>query len=131
MNAIRPFHAAALIAVVLFSFAIVAQERESILPPPIDNKECLGSEVIFHGKPDNFGGGPDATTPSPALAAMLSTLHPATYDVDLPNKNFGDSFRVCLCRACTAKVEIRVRKVSPPNTDLPKNDAYSIGVAPS
>jgi hypothetical protein len=67
-------------------------------------------------------------TPSPQLTAYLSTLHPAGYNVTQPNHNFGDSFHVCVCEVCSAKLEIRVAQTTP--RDLPGNDGYTVGIAP-
>ena len=67
-------------------------------------------------------------TPSPQLTTYLSTLHPAGYNVTQPNHNFGDSFHVCVCEVCSAKLEIRVAQTTP--RDLPGNDGYTVGIAP-
>jgi hypothetical protein len=67
-------------------------------------------------------------TRSPQLQTYLNALHPAGYNLDSPNHNFGDSFRVCLCEVCSATLEIRVKQTT--QADIPDNDGYTVGVAP-
>lgn len=94
-----------------------AQEAIAVPPPPFPQK-CTITTVQTKTN----------ATPSPQLQTMLSALHPAGYNVTQPNHNFGDSFRVCACEICSAKLEIRVGQTTP--RDLSGNDAYNIGIAP-
>lgn len=59
--------------------------------------------------------GVESSSPSPALARFLSGL----------NGVFGDSFRLCSCEVCKAKLEIRVEKTAPR-----ANDSIIVGIAP-
>lgn len=97
--------------------------------PDANRKKCTTTTTYIHGLQDNFGGGPDPTTPSPALAAFLGTLaNPATYDYNAPNNHFGDSFRICGCKNCGGTLEVGVRHTNP--VDVPLNDGIAVGLAP-
>lgn len=90
---------------------------------------CTTTTTYVHGLQDNFAGGPDPTTPSPALAAFLAPLaNPAAYDYQKPNNHFGDSFQICGCKTCGGRLEVRVRRTNPPDTFI--NDGITVGVAP-
>lgn len=91
-------------------------------------RKCSITTVYLKGLNDNFAAPADPTHPSPALATFLTNLHPVGYDVDQPNHAFGDSFRLCACETCSARLEIRVKKTTQP--DNPKNDDIYVGVAP-
>jgi hypothetical protein len=91
-------------------------------------RKCSITTVYLKGVNDNFASPADPTHPSPALAAFIANLHPVGYDVDQPNHAFGDSFRLCACETCSARLEIRVKKTS--HADNPKNDDIYVGVAP-
>lgn len=117
---------AAICGIAILTAAAFAQPAAAPTPGPV--KGCTTTTVYVHGQMDNFGGGPDPTTPSPALAAFLAPLHPATYDVGQPNYNFGDSFQICGCKTCGGTLEIGVRKTNP--VDIPLNDGITVGVAP-
>lgn len=96
--------------------------------PPM-KAECTTTTTYIHGLQDNFTGGPEPTTLSPALAAFLAPLaNPATYDYQKPNNHFGDSFQICGCRTCGGTLEIRVQRTNPPNGS--DNDGITVGVAP-
>src|SRR5437763_17012741 len=107
----------AILASLILMSAASAQEVQA---PPVDGipKKCTITTVQTKS----------VATPSPQMQALLSKLHPAGYNNTQPNHNFGDSFRVCLCEICTAKLEIRVAHTTP--IDLATNDGYDVGIAP-
>ena len=119
-----------LILILTFSalaMTLAAQEERKAIPSPqpIVSK-CSITVTDVEGIPDNFGGTAEATTPSPALAAFL--IAPTRqYDGTGCDKRFGESFRLCTCETCGAKLEIQVRRCSP---GAGSNDGYTVGIAP-
>lgn len=117
-------------AILLLSGAVGAQEPQlstDRVPGPT-SKGCTITTTYLKGNVDNFASPADPTTQSPALAQFLQPLNPAGFDVDQPNHNIGQSFALCSCEICSAKLEIRVRIVSA--KDVYPNDGYYVGVAP-
>ena len=108
--------------------AQVASKAPVDLAPPRPQARCTITTTYNKGNADNFAAPSDPTTPSPALAAFVANLHPVGYDVDQPNHAFADSFRLCACETCGAKLEIVVKKTT--QRDTPSNDDIYVGVAP-
>jgi hypothetical protein len=89
---------------------------------------CTVTTTILKGKTDNFASPADPTWAGPALTQYLSTRNPVGFDVDQVNHYVGQSFPVCACETCSAKLEIRVRIAA--QKDTYPNDSYVIGLAP-
>lgn len=92
--------------------------------------KCSITLTDVEGVVDNFGGGIDATTLSPALTAYLAANPPKSqYDQPGCDKHFGESFRLCTCENCGARLEIQVRKCGTPKPQQ-ENDHWYVGIAP-
>ena len=116
-----------LLALLCAAATALAQQPANVPPPPL-NGHCTRTTVDLEGLQDNFGGPSEPTTPSPALQAYLATHNGVGYDTAQPNHHVGESFLVCPCEACGAKLEIRVRHTNP--LDVWNNDNYTVGIAP-
>jgi hypothetical protein len=116
-------------------FAVILLAGSALAQTPVARTDtvavpgarCPVTTTIELGIADNFVG-PEPAHPSPALTTFLASLHAVGYDVDQPNHAFGDSFRLCACEFCSAKLEIRVKKTT--QRDNPANDDIYVGVAP-
>jgi hypothetical protein len=92
--------------------------------------KCSITLTDVEGIQDNFSGGIDATTLSPALTAYLAANPPKSqYDEPGCDKHFGESFPLCTCETCGARLEIRVRKCGT-TVKLQDNDHWFVGIAP-
>jgi len=109
----------ALLAMLAFGPMMFAQTpMVAQTPPAPPTRGCPNTTVITK----------TSQTLSPQLHTYLNTLHPAGYNLDSANHNFGDSVRICPCEVCSAMLEIRVKPTH--DADIPQNDGYTVGVAP-
>ena len=96
-------------------------------PVPVLLK-CSITTIDVEGVNDGFAGGLDPTSTSAALTAFLAAIPPRSqYDETGCDKKFGETFRLCGCETCGARLEIRVRRCAP---NAGSNDGYTVGVAP-
>src|SRR5947209_564755 len=89
-------------------------------------KSCTVTTTYVKGIQDNYALPIEQTTYSPALAALMATLHPIQFDEDLANHQLGQSFQLCSCEVCSAKLEIGVRITK--TRDIFANDGITVGV---
>jgi hypothetical protein len=115
----------------IFAGALTAAaqtERRIAFPPPPVALKCSITTTDTEGVADNFGGGIDPTTLSPALTAYLNANPPRSqYDQPGCDKHFGESFKVCSCETCGGRLEIVVRRCG---SNMDTNDGFVVGVAP-
>jgi len=105
---------------------VSTDNKPVVIAPP----KCTITTTDVEGVADNFGGGIDLTSLSPALTAFLNANPPRSqYDQPGCDVHFGESFHLCTCETCGARLEIIVRKCGTPST-AQNNDGFVVGVAP-